>query len=124
MNEETEFKTCPVCKKAWKTRKEFLDDSDVKIVGYQVHFKELSGGLFLFNHSCKTTMSVKAGAFIDLYGGPVFADRLTGTDECPGHCLVEHELRPCPAKCDCAFVREMIQIIKAWPKVDRYENGV
>ncbi len=118
MSEETEFKSCPACKHVWKTRKEFLEDSNVWIVGYQVHFKDLTEGLFLFNHSCKTTMATRASSFIDLYRGPMFADRLTGTDECPGHCLVEHELRQCPNKCDCAFVREMIQIIKTWPKVD------
>ena len=117
MNEKP-FKVCPVCKHAWETRKEFLDDPDIFIVGYQVHFKDLTEGLFLFNHSCDATMTIRAGEFQDLYNGPMFADRLTGTDDCPGHCLVEHELRPCPAKCDCAFVRDMIQIIKDWPKTE------
>ncbi len=116
--DDNPFKICPVCKHIWKTRNDFLDDPDVRIVGYQVHFEELTGGLFLFNHSEQATMTVRAGEFIDLYNGPMFADRLTGADECPGYCLKECELRPCPNKCDCAFVREMIQIIKTWPKVD------
>jgi len=125
MNEEIGiklFKTCPVCKKVWKARNDFMDDPDVVIIGYQVHFKELTEGLFLFNHSCNATLTVRAGAFSDLYAGPMFTTRLTGTDECPGYCLVEHELRPCPAKCDCAYAREIVQLIKTWPKLDWHEN--
>lgn len=116
------FKTCPVCKAVWKSRDEFLDDPDIWIIGYQVHFKELSEGLFLFNHLCDATMTVRAGVFIDLYGGPMFETRLAGTDECPGFCLVKQELRPCPAKCDCAFAREVIQMIKNWSKVSKYDS--
>ncbi|MBN1472135.1 MAG: hypothetical protein JW925_10175 [Syntrophaceae bacterium] len=124
LSENPPFKTCPVCKQVWETRNDFLDDPEIDIVGYQVHFKELSEGLFLFNHSCNATMSLRAGVFEDLYSGPMFEDRLTGTDECPGYCLVEHELRPCPAKCDCAFAREVVQILKAWPKMDWYKSGI
>ena len=111
------FKTCLICNKVWETRKKFLDDTEISIIGYQVHFEELTEGMFLFNHSkCNSTISVKAGAFTDLYAGPMFETRLTGTDECPEFCLVAHELKPCPARCDCAFAREVVQIIKAWPK--------
>jgi len=120
--ENMPFKTCHVCNKAWTNRNEFLDDGDITIIGYQVHFKELTEGLFLFNHFCGSTISVRAGLFKDLYSGPMFEERLTGTDECSGYCLVEHELRPCPAKCDCAYAREIVQIIKAWPKLDWYEK--
>lgn len=110
------FKTCTICKVVWQTRDAFLDDPDIFIVGYQVHFNALTEGLFLFNHACKGTLSVKADEFTDLYNGPVFKERLTDTAECPGHCLHEHALNPCPAECECSFVREIIQIIKNWPK--------
>jgi hypothetical protein len=114
------FKTCTVCKRIWGTRVEFLDDPDTSFVGYQVHFKDLTEGLFLFNHSCGATMTLRAGLFKDLYDGPIFGDRLTGTDHCPGYCLLERELRPCPARCECAFVREILQHIKDWPKKERH----
>ena len=122
LSETPLFKKCPVCKRVWETRTDFLDDPDIIIIGYQVHFKELSEGLFLFNHSCNATMTLRAGAFRALYDGPIFKTRLTGTDDCAGHCLVEDELRPCPAECDCAYVREIMQLIKAWPKLDRHGN--
>lgn len=116
------FKTCPLCKKSWETRADFLDDQDVVIVGYQVHFEALSEGLFLFNHSCDATMTLKAGAFRDLYSGPIFEQRMTGTGECPEYCLVKHELRPCAAKCECAYVREIIQLILLWHRLGNDEN--
>ena len=115
------FKKCSVCKKVWVTRDDFLYDTEVSIVGYQVHFDELTEGLFLFNHSCGSTISLMAGAFRDLYDGPMFQARMTGSDDCPGYCISKSELRPCPAKCECAYVREIIQLIKTWPKNNRYE---
>ena len=114
--EATPFRTCPVCNKVWETRNDFLDDPDIELSGYQVHFKDLTEGLFLFNHSCKNTLALKAGLFADLYDGPIFEEQLTGTEDCPEYCLKKHELRPCPNKCECAYVREIMQLIMAWPK--------
>ena len=60
-------------------------------------------------------MAVPAGQFQNLYNGPIFEQRLTESEDCPGYCLRKDELRLCPAKCECAYVREIIQIIKNWP---------
>lgn len=106
------FKQCSACKTVWKTRKEMLDDRDVFLIGYQAHFADLKLGLFMFNHKCGGTMGIKAENFIDLYNGPVFDKRLTGTEECPGHCLHKENLERCPLKCECAYVRELLQILK------------
>ena len=84
-------------------------------MGYQARFKALKAGIFLFNHSCGTTIALQAGVFEDMYKGPIFQKRAAGTEECPGYCLVKHELRPCPVQCECAFVREIIQAIKRYP---------
>lgn len=46
----------------------------------------------------------------------MFTERLTGTEECQGMRLHEDDLRPCPAKCECAYVREVLQVITSWPK--------
>lgn len=120
-NGSTPFKICPLCKKIWLTRSDFLYDKEVSLVGYQAHFEELTEGLFLFNHVCLATMTLKAGLFKDLYDGPMFESRLTGTDECPGYCLVKKELKACPAKCECAYVREIIQLVLFWPKTNNHE---
>lgn len=113
---DTGFKTCPSCGFKWSTRDQFLEDPDLELVGYQVNFVELLAGFFLFNHSCKTTLAVLSEAFEDLYDGPVFRERATGSEQCQEHCLHESDLSPCPVQCECAFVREIIQYIKNWPK--------
>ena len=110
------FKNCPVCGVCWQSRKAFLVDPDLTYLGYQAHFEALTTGLFFFNHTCKTTLALEVKQFRDLYDGPVFTERQTGTDACPGHCLYRESIEPCPAQCECAFVRELIQIIVSWPK--------
>lgn len=77
----------------------------------------------MFNHeipTCGTTLAMAALAFRDLHAGPVFKARLTPGDEgCPGFCQYEDNLMPCPGRCSCAYVRDILQQIKAWPKRKR-----
>lgn len=111
------FKTCPSCSAAWPSRERFLADNDLSLVGYQVDFDELDLGLFLFNHgACRTTLAIRANLLKDLYTGPVFAGRRTGEADCPGYCLRRVQLDACPAHCECAWVRGLLQIIRQWPK--------
>jgi hypothetical protein len=113
------FKKCPNCDFEWDSRESFLKDANISIIGYQAHFEELTLGLLLFNHSCKTTLAIRAGAFRDLYDGPVFAKRATGSEACRGYCLNRYELQQCDVQCECAYVRKIIQIVKNWPKEQR-----
>jgi hypothetical protein len=118
MQSEKIFKRCSKCKHTWDSRGSFLSDTGIELIGYQADFAELSEGLFLFNHTCGTTIAIKAQFFIDLHEGPVFRDRLNGSDECLGYCNVRDNLLPCPLKCECAYVRSVIQVVKDWPKVN------
>ena len=120
----TNFKTCAVCRRSWKTRDEFLEDPTIDLIGYQVHFKDLHKGLFLFNHSCHTSLAIPAEKFIDLYHGEIIQGRKTGTVECPGYCLHEDVLEACPAECECAYVREIMQLIRRWPKIKSENAGI
>ena len=106
------FKACPNCGFIWENRDDFIGDDSVSIIGYQVNFKKLHAGLFLFNHSCEGTFSLRVDDFKGLYTGPVFQERATGSDACPEFCLHKSKLEPCPAACECAFAREIIQILK------------
>ena len=110
------FKECLPCSNKWFTRDDFLEDSSIKIIGYQVNFDDLLTGLFLFNHSCGATLSLPVRYFNGLYEGPVFQNRATGSDDCPGYCLYQDQLDKCPARCECAYIRNIIDIIKKWPK--------
>jgi hypothetical protein len=97
----------------------FLSDPAIEIVGYQVNFNQLELGYFLFNHlvdACGTTMAVEALNFKDLYEGPVYSKPLTNTDQCLEYCLNRYDLRHCPTECECAWAREIIQIILHWRK--------
>ena len=115
--EEVSFKICSSCGFIWNSRQQFLCDPQTELIGYQVNFRRINHGLFLFNHdSCKSTIAVKAEYFFDLYNGIIYQERQTGKKHCPGYCLHNSELSPCPAKCECAFVREILQIIKSWSK--------
>lgn len=110
------FKLCTMCEKAWGDRDDFLSDPEAKIIGYQVNFGDLQLGYFLFNHlACQTTLAIHAARFIDLYQGPIYAQPKTGTPDCTGHCLRQDDLEPCDTQCECAYVREIIQIISNWP---------
>ena len=110
------FKKCSGCGFIWDDRSLFLSDPDVSVAGYQVHFENLELGLFLFNHTCGTTISLKAESFSDLYKGPVFKERKQGTSQCPGFCLHKDEIRPCPVKCECTYVREVLRLVNTWGK--------
>ena len=115
-----DFKKCTFCRYQWYTREDFLKDPSLDLIGYQVNFENLSLGLFLFNHlSCGTTIGIAAGLFRDLYEGPVYQQRQTATEQCPEYCLREKQLQPCPAECECAYVREIIQTVRQWPKIGK-----
>lgn len=115
---EKSFKQCTCCDHGWKARADFLADPGIEFIGYQVSFDDLLLGLFLFNHTCGTTIAIPVNKFRDLYDGPVYQTRKTGTEECPGYCLRQNELKACPAQCECAWIRELIQIISDTEKVE------
>ena len=120
------FKECVKCGREWVSRSEFLSDPSLSLLGYQVDFRELEEGLFLFNHDsedCRTSMAVRAGEFADLYTGPMFTVCMTGSDECGGHCLHVNDIAPCPNECECAYVRSILQIVKEWPKETAAEES-
>ncbi|MBU0909257.1 MAG: hypothetical protein KKA54_05745 [Proteobacteria bacterium] len=110
------FKQCPACRTTWFDYTDFLADPCLQLIGYQALFENLTKGLFLFNHSCGTTMSITVEALQHLYSGPVYTERVIGSKKCPGLCLVKKETGPCPAECDCAYVRSIMQIVKQWQK--------
>jgi hypothetical protein len=109
------FRRCVCCQKVWFNRSDFLLDGDLLLNGYQVNFGDLELGWLLFTHlppGCHSTIAVSVDQFADLYDGSIYAERKTGTEECPGYCLDKDNLKPCNAECECAFVREILQIIK------------
>jgi hypothetical protein len=115
MTDEVIFKKCPMCRKIWGNRDVFLADDSLELEGYGADFEKLEKGLFYFTHrvpGCFSTMALEAREFISLYTGEKYPDSKMGGDECPRICLDKTKLDRCPAFCENAFVREIIQIIR------------
>ncbi|MEE4252948.1 MAG: hypothetical protein V2I50_02785 [Desulfuromusa sp.] len=115
MKKNNIFKTCPCCEFTWTSREEFLADPNLDLNGYQVNFKRLEGGMFLFTHNveaCRSTMTIMMEAFRDLYSGETYTENKANSEECPRYCLDERQLSRCDALCECAFAREILQIVQ------------
>lgn len=109
------FKTCPTCFETWSTRDGFISDVHLELNGYQADLDELDQGLFYFTHykpNCGTTMTIEVRDFKSLYSGEICSERKTDSKECPRYCFNKEQLDKCDVSCECAFVREIIQIIK------------
>lgn len=108
------FKTCSCCGRSWQTRDAFLSDGELKVEGYTADFESLERGLFFVTHrsrECGSTMAFEAQEFLDLYTGPRYPQRKALSDECPRYCLDEKQLGRCTVLCECAFVREVLQVL-------------
>lgn len=102
-----------MCNYIWHNRKQFLSDNNIVITGYMANPSALDLGIFTFNHLiCKGTFSVRAGYFLDLYEHEIYGESHFGSDKCLGKCMDHDNLEACPVKCECAYVRQVIQIIK------------
>jgi len=114
------FKTCSCCKTVWNDRDAFLSDPLIVLSGYQANFSIVESGFFLFTHStvnCGTTMAVETQGFVDLYDGPVFQQSLVDSEHCQGYCHDSANIETeCSNSCECAFVRNIMQILRRWPK--------
>ena len=109
------FKICPCCKQSWPSQSEFISDGNLVLNGYMANFKNLDKGLLLFTHNidnCYSTMAIEVKDFRNLYTGPVYKKRQTKTKDCPRYCLDQEQFERCEAYCECAFVREICNVIK------------
>jgi len=121
MSDRNIFKKCPKCGTEWHSRDDFLADPTLELNGYQADFRKLEHGLFLFTHkylNCFTTMAIRAKDFLDLYKGRRYHENRALTADCPRYCIDERQLGRCEAFCECAFVREVIQIV-----IQRQKSG-
>ena len=103
----------------WAKRKHFLEDPSLELNGYQVDFEDLGKGLFFFTHNmqgCYSTMVIHAEEFFALNPAEKFEQRRTSSDDCPGYCLKRDALGRCTAECECAFVRDVMDIVSGMQK--------
>jgi len=112
------FKKCSFCKHEWPQQNDFLIDPDLQMAGYQVHHELVDSGLLLFNHSCGSTIAVTVASVKNLYHGIKSKTKALGSNECPDYCVHTDNLKVCPVDCEYAYVRDIMQIIKTWPKIE------
>jgi hypothetical protein len=127
MTEKISFKQCSMCKQEWQNRDAFLNDNALELNGYSADFEELENGLFFFTHKipgCSSTMTIRAKVFLDLYSGEIYYESKKGGEDCPKFCLERRALDRCPAFCEYAFVREVIQIILKRQQGEMKESSV
>ena len=117
---DTPFKICTSCSKPWNTLNDFLSDPELKMNGYQVHFDDLEGGVFFFTHEqegCLTTLAIPVKAFLPLNERPLLAKRDEQRCINSEFCVHQDDVSPHrPAKCECLWVRDILQTIRTWPK--------
>ena len=122
MNEKSKFKTCPGCFISWDSMETFLSDPNLELNGYKADFKDLEYGMFFFTHRtepCYSTMTLMVDDFRSLYFGKTYRGSKALSEECPRYCMDEKQFVRCNALCECAFVREIMQII-----VERQKEAV
>ncbi|HBH29779.1 MAG TPA: hypothetical protein DDX99_13225 [Desulfofustis sp.] len=113
------FKTCTSCGKIWRSRDDFLSDPETAVIGYQGSSIDPDHGFFYINHAtdpCQTTLAIMVREFSDLYNGEEPEKHLTGAHPCPEHCFYKDNLSDRPERCECRFIRTIMQRIKTWPK--------
>lgn len=112
---EQEFKTCSKCGWNWASRKDFLGDPTIELVGYQPHFEDHQLGFFLFTHTqCGTTLNIPVEFLRDLYGGPVVTHREVPPETAQSYCIHAGSGGSCPASCECLAIMELSRIIREW----------
>lgn len=114
MTNQTEFKSCPMCRQSWRTREQFLTDPTLHFNGYQASFEVMDEGLFYFTHDkegCGSTMIVEAVQFYSLFPGKRYGEIKLHDADCPGYCNDRNRLERCAVHCQQAFVREISQIL-------------
>ncbi len=112
-----EFKRCSACSHVWQGRDEFVSDPAVTLVGYQALGPHPEEGMLLFNHlECGTTMGLWVTEFEDLWTGERFEESLRDGEGCELRCYNKNDLERCSNACSGAWVREVLQLIRKWPK--------
>lgn len=109
---DTSFRTCSKCGFEWKSRQQFINDSEIVIIGYQANHVDLVPGFFYFNHSCKGTLTIRANAFEDLYDGPIYENNRKESELYHDYCLRQKGSRHFLFKCECVYVKQIIRIFE------------
>lgn len=126
---EQPYKTCPGCKKVWRTQIELVEDHSLLVNGYQASFEDSHAGLFFLTHDvpgCGSTLALVVSDFRSFYAGPHYSELNRGRETCRELCLDRNRLEFCDAECSMHWVREVLQYLRRHevpPHIPRGESG-
>jgi len=95
---------CDTCETSWRTLREFLSDSDVKLSGYRACVDDFPRGVYVFSHACGGKVEVSVSRF---GRSRIKGKSLAGSHACPGMCYYERSTAACSAECDGALYRRL-----------------
>jgi hypothetical protein len=98
----------------WQTlgaaRRFYARPGGIELTGYMPTFDELLTGSLFVQSPLRNHAGLSGGyLFEHLYDGAgLSGQNKAGESECPGYCQNKTDFSPCPVKCNCAFVREIL----------------
>jgi len=108
------FRTCGSCRRHWPTAAAFLEDAGVRVVGLQVAQHLPDANLIIFEHSCGSSVSVRAARLRFLLADPDEGSDLPDmfdSEECQGLCKRLEEWKVCDRPCANARDRQLLQMV-------------
>jgi hypothetical protein len=115
------IKQCTTCSTQWLTLQQLVEDRNLKIEGYQACFGDADAGLIILTHktrTCGTTLVLPARVFRPLIAGCLPEAHMTLSTPCPRRCSRPRDFEACQVKCDMAWVREVLGLLRRheWPE--------
>ena len=101
------FKICPYCQHEWPTAEDFERDDCARPLGLVVDFEDPWQTLVLFNHTCGSTLALRAEELRERLP-PLEAELLADQPMCTRHCRTFGDLEPCPNPCRNAPLRNYV----------------
>lgn len=96
-----------------------MSDRSLSIIGFQNFFNHLRDGVFLFNHTCGTTLALDGDLLFARYSGTIYLNRKRQKSrDCPGICTTSNIHAPCSDQCWCSIINRIIHQHKKKRKGD------
>jgi hypothetical protein len=105
------FKTCGFCRHQWPDWEQFIFDPGIKPLGLQAITSMPDANLFMFEHRCGSTVTIRAKLLRHLLPEPESDPGLLllfEKDHCEGHCRFVSDLESCSQPCANARDRRLL----------------
>jgi hypothetical protein len=110
----TPYRTCGCCGKQWTTWRDFVSDSELRLLGLQMVPNLPDGTLLVFDHCCGTSISLFARrlrSFLPQLDDELDPPDQLGYEECKDRCPELEDLLACDRACARARDRRLVQVI-------------